>query len=94
MLVMHPTYPPAASTKTIQIVGLRHSSDGNYGRTMRPTPVWLTVDEVADRLSLPLAEVYEAITADRLPAQPHDRSYLVRRTDVEAYLSANTVPTG
>ena len=59
---------------------------------MRPTPVWLTVDEVADRLHLPLAEVYEAITADRLPAQPHGRTYLVRRADADAYLSA--VPSG
>lgn len=52
---------------------------------MDPSPAWLTVDQVADRLDLPLAEVYEAITAGRLPAQPHDRSFLLRRADVDAY---------
>ncbi|HEX9995410.1 MAG TPA: helix-turn-helix domain-containing protein [Acidimicrobiales bacterium] len=55
---------------------------------MQPTPVWLTVAEAAERLGLPLAEVYEAITAERLAAQPHDRSFLLRRADVEAYRSA------
>lgn len=53
---------------------------------MEPSPAWLTVDEVADRLDLPLAEVYEAITAEHLPAQPHGRSFLLRRADVDAYL--------
>lgn len=67
------------------MAGLPGRSVGHDGRTMRPAPVWLTVDEAAEWLNLPLAEVYEAITANRLPAQPHDRSYLVRRADVVAY---------
>lgn len=50
-------------------------------------PVWLTVDEVADRLGLSLAAVYEEITAERLPAQRYGHSYLVRRADVDTYLT-------
>lgn len=61
---------------------------------MPETPAWLTADEVAERLGLSLAEVYEEITARRLPAQRSHRSYLVRRADVETYLAENSVPTG
>lgn len=60
---------------------------------MPRTPAWLTEDEVAERLGLSLAEVYEEITARRLPAQRWDRSYLVRRADVESYLTRFGVPT-
>ena len=49
-----------------------------------PTPAWLTVDEVAARLGVSLAEVYEEITAGRLPAQRYGNSFLVRRSDVDA----------
>lgn len=59
---------------------------------MPRTPPWLTEDEVAERLGLSLAAVYEEITARRLPAQRCDRSYLVRRADVETYLNENGVP--
>ncbi len=55
------------------------------------TPAWLTVDEVAERLGLSLAAVYEEISADHLPAQRYGRSYLVRRADVEAYRAAAAV---
>lgn len=48
-------------------------------------PAWLTVEEVADRLSLSLASVYEEITSGRLPAQRYGRSFLVRRVDCEAF---------
>ena len=48
-------------------------------------PAWLTVDEVADRLGVSLAEVYEEITLGRLPAQRYGESFLVRRTDVDAF---------
>lgn len=60
---------------------------------MPRTPAWLTEDEVAERLGLSLAEVYEEITARRLPAQRLDRSYLVRRADVEAFVAEHSVPT-
>ncbi|HVF75996.1 MAG TPA: helix-turn-helix domain-containing protein [Acidimicrobiales bacterium] len=58
------------------------------------TPAWLTADEVADRLGFSLAAVYEEIHADRLPAQRYGRSYLVRRSDVEARLTETAVATG
>lgn len=60
---------------------------------MPRTPAWLTEDEVAERLGLSLAEVYEEITARRLPAQRSDRSYLVRRADVESYLAQHGLAT-
>ena len=60
---------------------------------MARNPAWLTEDEVADRLGLSLAEVYEEITARRLAAQRWDRSYLVRRADVESYVTQHGVPT-
>jgi excisionase family DNA binding protein len=54
--------------------------------TMSPrAPSWLTVDDVARRLGVSLAEVYEEIALGRLPAQRYDDSYLVRRTDVDAF---------
>ncbi|MBW3669755.1 MAG: helix-turn-helix domain-containing protein [Actinobacteria bacterium] len=58
---------------------------------MPRTPAWLTEDEVVERLGLSLAEVYEEITARRLPAQRSDRSYLVRRSDVETFLVKRSV---
>lgn len=54
---------------------------------MPRSPAWLTEDEVAERLGRSLAEVYEEIAARRLPAQRSDRSYLVRRADVETFLT-------
>lgn len=57
-------------------------------------PAWLTVEEVADQLGLSLAAVYEEITANRLAAQRHGRSYLVRRVDVEEYLTEHGVAAG
>jgi excisionase family DNA binding protein len=45
----------------------------------------MTVDEVADHLGVALAEVYEAITDGRLPAQRYGNSFILRRTDVEAF---------
>ncbi|HEX2039679.1 MAG TPA: helix-turn-helix domain-containing protein [Acidimicrobiales bacterium] len=53
------------------------------------SPAWLTVDEVADRLGVSLATVYENITAGRLQAQRYGDSYLVRRADADAF-----TPTG
>lgn len=41
-----------------------------------------------------MAAVYEEITADRLPAQRHGRSYLVRRVDVEDYLTEHGLIAG
>ena len=58
------------------------------------TPAWLTADEVAERLELPLAAVYEEIHAGRLPAQRYGRSYLVRRVDVQARAADTAVATG
>lgn len=58
------------------------------------TPAWLTADEVAERLGLSLATVFEEIHAGRLPAQRHDQSYLVRRADVQARLADTAVATG
>ena len=58
------------------------------------TPAWLTADEVAERLGLSLAAVYEEIHADRLPAQRYGRSYLVRRADVQAYSADTAVAAG
>ena len=52
------------------------------------TPSWLTVDEVADRLGVSLAEVYEAITDGQLPAQRYGNSFILRRTDVDAFRAA------
>jgi excisionase family DNA binding protein len=52
-------------------------------------PTWLTVEEVADRLGVSLASVYEDITAGRLPAQRYGKSYIVRRADLDAF-----TPTG
>ena len=55
------------------------------------TPSWLTVDEVADCLGVSLAEVYEEITAGRLPAQRYGQSYLVRRSDADAFLDTSAI---
>lgn len=61
---------------------------GTGGGTMSPRlPSWLTVDEAAERLGVPLAELYEAIHAGRLPAQRYGRSFLIRRADADAYES-------
>lgn len=49
------------------------------------TPSWMTVDEVADHLDVPLAEVYEAITGGQLAAQRYGNSFILRRADVDAY---------
>lgn len=58
------------------------------------TPAWLTVDEVADRLGVSLAEVYEEITAGRLPAQRYGQSFLVRHTDVDAFNATTSAIAG
>ena len=75
--------------------GLRVTEVGYSGRTMSPrNPAWLTVEDVADRLGLSLAEVYEEITAERLPAQRYGNSYLTRRVDVEEHLARRSVAAG
>ncbi|HZI40008.1 MAG TPA: helix-turn-helix domain-containing protein [Acidimicrobiia bacterium] len=58
------------------------------------TPSWLTADEVADRLGMSLAEVYEAITSGRLPAQRYGNSYILRRADVDAFRTAPRAVAG
>ncbi|MDQ3757624.1 MAG: helix-turn-helix domain-containing protein [Actinomycetota bacterium] len=52
------------------------------------TPSWLTADEVAERLGVSLAEVYEEITAGRLPAQRYADGFLIRRAAVDAFRPA------
>jgi excisionase family DNA binding protein len=58
------------------------------------TPAWLTADEVAERLGLSLATVYEEIHAGRLPAQRYGRSYLVRRADVQGRVADTAAAAG
>src|SRR5688500_480449 len=64
---------------------------GYRGATMSPRTAWLTIDEVAERLGLSLADVYEDIATGRLPAQRYGESYLVRRSDVDAFSAPGAI---
>lgn len=57
-------------------------------------PSWLTVAEVADRLGVSLAKVYEEITAGRLPAQRYGQSFLVRRSDADTFHTSPSAIAG